>query len=75
MAPTETLLGKSAPRSGSGDCRCCSVSLFFCGEERQILEKQRIIEEEVPGNKRNVEDFEQNLHPYWFMNQCFAACG
>jgi hypothetical protein len=48
---------------------------FFRGEDRQNLEKQRVIEEKAPRNKQNMEDFGQNLHPYWFMNQCFAACG
>jgi hypothetical protein len=64
VAPTEPLLEKSTPRSGSGGRRCCSVSLFFRGEERQKLEKLWIIEEKVPRNKQNVEAFEQHLHPY-----------
>jgi hypothetical protein len=37
---------------------------IFCGEKGQSAGKQRIVEEKAPRKKQNVEDFEQNLHPY-----------
>ena len=40
------------------------ISLFFCGDKGQSVGKQRVVEEKAPGNKQNVEDFEQSLHPY-----------
>jgi len=75
VAPTETLARKKYTAQWFRRSQTLIEFPIFCAENGQSIGKQRMVEEKAPRNRQNVEAFEQNLHPYWSVNHCFAACG